>query len=144
MDKRSLSTQEVDRIYITRGPRRERSRKFREDYHHFRNDLFVLREVNKELPESIRGLAAKRKADLTQSLAKMTQKDSRQLDKVVKFLGRSSKVSMPKRKGREISIGGPAAKALQTAIDTLRFENRSILFIRDMSLVYLIATFRVF
>lgn len=120
--------------------RKERSRYF-QVYNNFKNDIFILNELNKQLPKSIKEFVDKRQKKYHDKLTKLDKKSKKEIRKIADLFG---KVIKDKKKSFSVSVGENAAKLFTEVMHSSLFSSRFNMFIRDMSLVYLIAEFESF
>ena len=104
-------------------------------------DLFILKELNKQIPKSIRKIVDKREKDIAERISKLDKKTKLEFKNIVDRLGKLTKRKKPSTLYiRDEEIG----KIFLDSVHTLMFSTRFNMFIRDMSLVYLIAIFENF
>ena len=108
----------------------------------FESALFLLEELNKQIPKSIREMADKQEIDLRKRVKELDGKSKAELRKIVQLIG-DLKSEKP-RMHMDMPISDEAAEILIQSVKTFVFQNRFSTFITDMSLVYLIAEFESF
>lgn len=117
-------------------------------YFNLLNDLFILRELNNQLPKSIEQLIDRRKRKYRERVAKLDKKTREEYLKLGHFLEKviqeATSRRKPKKLSMSISVSDKTGKLFRELLDTFQFSTRFNRFIRDMSLVYLIAEFESF
>jgi len=114
-----------------------------EAYNNLRNDLHILRELNSQLPKSIEKMVSKKKKQIRKRMQNLDEKSKEELDEFIESLGKYVKVAKKTKKGLTLK-GKPAELVSEFVFDAFLFPNRFNMFIRDMSLVYLVAEFESF
>ena len=135
-------------VKITRqtGARRPSSA-YSSAYNQLKVDLKVVKELNFQLPKSVQETAKKKREEFGKEIRNLDEKSRNEFAKFVDEMG---KISQSMKKGKHparksITLKGKSAKILAKFVqDTLLFPDRFNLFIRDMSLTYLIAEFEGF
>lgn len=134
---RKRKPQRVGKLTWMPGSSSSQKDSYLDTFHHFRNDLSILREVNQSLPQSVQQMAERRRREIQRRKSKLSRGAALQLDA---FLTNIKKRKM----GKTLSLTGEAAQVVWQLVSGMIFENRSVMFIRDMSLVYLITSFEDF
>jgi hypothetical protein len=99
----------------------------------------MLEWVNTRLPEAISRISNKERIALQQKAGQ------HQLKRLIDLLGECLKLlERPVGSSKSIQLSDETRKLLMRFADGLIFENRGTMFIRDMSLVYLIAAYESF
>ena len=110
-----------------------------QQYHHFRTDLRMLEWLNMRLPKAITRIVNKERIVLRQKAGQ------HQIKRLIDLLDESLKLlEKPVGSKSSIQFSDETVKLLMKFAEQKMFENRGTMFIRDMSLVYLIATYEIF
>ena len=88
------------------------------------------------MPEAIKGIVVKERTSLRQKMKSFSPRDHAAFRKIGESLGKSST--------KRVRASPEMAKAFTDLLDLFVFEGRSAMFIRDMSLVYLVAIYESF
>jgi len=114
----------------------KRPKSFEPEYNYFKNDLKILQNLNRVLPQSVKKYERTKKAELGRRMQRLDSQGKRELRKFIMSL----------RFGRCSATVGheDAARILAEDFDLFVFTNRSVMFIREMSLVYLITSYEQF
>lgn len=118
---------------------------YRWSYLLLKSNLMMLAQLNRELPKSIRHMKEERKKVFRERVAKLKNKSGNQFDELVEFLesslesGKASKGS-----GYVMPVTEKTGALVQEAFDAVISPTLFNEFIRDMSLVYLVAEFESF
>lgn len=117
-------------------------------YFNLLNDLFILRELNNQLPKSIEQLINRRQRKFKEKVGRLDKKTREEYIKLGDFLEKAAQEATSRRKPKKlsmsISVSDKIGKLFKEFLDTFQFSTRFNKFIRDMSLVYLIAEFESF
>lgn len=149
--KAKATKQQIDGI-IKKSEEREakkRKSKYFVIYQRFEQDLSMLKELNKQLPRSIKESVDAEAKRFQQKLEKSDDKTRKSLLRVIKVLGTFSEKAKIARKGKKplkskIQVTDDAGRILFRLIKTFSYSAKFETFIRDMSLVYLVAEFESF
>jgi len=122
---------------------------FFEAYTQLTNETFILKELNKELPESIKDIKRKREKNVKERIASLDQKSRARFDadleRLIGFFKEAQRLTSKKTtKGLTLSLEQPSADILWDVACSFMFPLRFDKFIRDMSLIYLVAEFESF
>lgn len=116
-------------------------------YSNLKNELFILGELNKQLPRSVEQIRKKRAKELKHKVTKLDEKSMADVKKFGDFLSKVIKETKSKKLGERtlsISVSNRAGKFISEAVRIRMLWWGFNRFIRDMSLVYLIAGFKSF
>jgi hypothetical protein len=128
----------------------DHSSPFFEAYTGLTNETFILKELNKQLPKSIKEMKRKREKDIRERMAKLDQKTRARIktdiDRLQAFADKTLKSTRSKKttKSPTLTIKGRSADILWDFVCCFMFPFHFDKFIRDMSLVYLVAEFESF
>lgn len=104
-----------------------------------KNDIFTLNELNKQLPKSIKESVDKKQKDFREIATKYLEKNKTDLGKFIKLYNKLHGTT--KWKFWLYPRGSKAEKLHSKFVQLLELSPNFNMFIRDMSLVYLIAGF---
>lgn len=111
-------------------------------YEQFKMEMHIVSELNRRIPESIKKIEEQSRRAIKKEIEDL---DKEAYEKYRKFLESLTALIMDPESDMEPSISGRPAEILQKSIfDGFLFPRRFEMFIRDMSLVYLIAEFESF
>lgn len=114
-------------------------------YDKLKSDLSLLRELNRQLPRSINGIRDEREKELVDKATKLGKKSSAEFQKFANVLGEIVKWEKNKKSGSvSLSVSDKTRKFAVKLLDVTGLWWGFNRFIRDMSLVYLIAEFESF
>lgn len=116
-------------------------------YSNLKNELFILRELNKQLPRSVKQIREKRAKELKHKVTKLDEKSVADVVKFGDLLLKVIKETKSKKLGEKtfsISVSDKAGKFISKTVRMMMLWWGFNRFIRDMSLVYLIAEFKSF
>lgn len=121
------------------------ARKFKENpfntpYYFFKNDLRVLMNLNNILPQSFKEYLKSASERKRRQLRKLDQKGKKELKKFIDFIEETKDTKKFQKKSMTIKHK-KLAEILAGHIDMFIFSKRFNMFIREMSLVYLITEF---
>lgn len=119
---------------------------YRDAYQDLKNDLLLLRELNKQLPKSIKQIIDKRDKDTIKKIKAFDKKSQADFEKIYQLIDKTLRDWKSKKtiKSRKVTVDSKVAELFLYKIRTIMFSNRFNMFIRDMSLVYLVAEFESF
>lgn len=129
--------------------RRKGKSKYFAAYENFKQDLSMLKELNKQIPRSIKESMDVEIKKFQQDFRKSDDKTRKSILRMTKVLGkfRERMEIAKKRKGKvksNIQLTDDANTIFLRIVKTFLYSTRFETFIRDMSLVYLIAEFESF
>ena len=110
-------------------------------YNNFRNDLKIVERINKRLPTAIKNMSRKDSLSLREKIRNFRRNDATAFSNFQKALGEETNRTSYRVK---IPFSKKASKVIDELIFWFIFETRSVMFIRDMSLVYLVAEYESF
>ena len=126
------------RIELGKRVTKESESPYLQAYRSLVTDLRILLELNKQLPKSIKERKEKGLKSFSEKIDKLDKKSRaefhKSIDKVMEFF----------KEKRSLTIEGKPAELLAEFVELLFLPERFNMFIRDMSLVYLIAQFESF
>lgn len=122
---------------------------YSEAYSMFEGALRMLEELNKHLPGSIRQMKGTREQALKKKIKKLGDEAKAECDRALEAIMRLYEEEMKGKKMKpgkqfQFSLSPDAEEIFYDTIQTVVFPNRFNVFVRDMSLVYLIAEFESF
>lgn len=123
---------------------------FFEAYTQLTNETFILKELNSELPQSIKEGKRKREKDIREKMASLDQKTRARvktdINELVAFVDKSLKSTRSKKTPRSptLAVKGRSADIFWDLACSVMLPLHFDKFIRDMSLVYLVAEFESF
>src|SRR3970040_453719 len=138
MIKRSSS-----KLTVGRGPKVIRSL-FYSHHNFFKNDLKILTNLNKILPQSVENYRKSYTDKMKEKIKKLDKEGKRELKKFYNYIEKTRTGNKQFRKRSVIIKHETVNKLLREQRDMSMFSSRFNMVIREMSLVYLIAEFEQF
>jgi len=139
------------------GPRKEKiiemkkknKSPYLQTYDNLKNDLFMLKELNKHLPRSINHILDKRERKLMDKAGKLDKRSKAEFEEAANALGEVLKWEKSKKPGKKtrsvsFSVSDKTWKFVGELVNMMGLWWGFNKFIREMSLVYLIAEFESF
>ncbi|OGC86552.1 MAG: hypothetical protein A2V73_03570 [candidate division Zixibacteria bacterium RBG_19FT_COMBO_42_43] len=131
------------KLTIGRGMKVPRN-PFESHYHFFKNGLKILTNLNKILPQSVEDYRKSFTDKMKEKIKKLDKEGKRELKKFYNYIEKTRTGNKQFRKRSVIIKHETVNKLLREQLDMSMFSSRFNMFIREMSLVYLIAEFEQF
>jgi hypothetical protein len=110
------------------------------EYYHFKNDLAILKRLNTQLPEAVKNIVTTERKVLQKKAEGFGDKDIRELDRLRRHFDQALKG----RPTKPVRLNRKVGRMFFGLLSGMMFENRGVMLIRDMSLVYLVAAYEGF